>query len=201
MDSTPLLNNVDSETPNTIELLKAVLSRRYNVGAKLLDLSQVGNDPELVNIGMFNSASRESKFFPALMKICDGLFTSQEEKEDAVVSVSLANNGLPDVSAVTTLSQTFPAIKNLDLSNNLIPDLKALQGWRWKFRKLDHLIISGNPIDAKESNLKEEMLKWYPALTTLNNIPVRSIDDLHASKSKQHPFPISGREFYWRNLP
>ena len=193
--SKPLPNIAGSETPSTIEVLKAVLSRRYNMGAKLLDLSLIGSDPDLVNMGMFSSTSRESKFFPALMKICDGLFTSQEEKEEAVVSVSLANNGLSDISAVTTLSQTFPAIKNLDLSNNLISDLKALQGWRWKFRKLGHLIISGNPIESNEFSFKEELLKWYPALTTLNNTQIRSIDEVHASESEKHPLPILGPRF------
>ena len=193
--STPLASNADSETPNTIEVLKAVLSRRYDVGAKLLDLSRIGSDPELVNIGMFNSTSRESKFFPALMKICDGLFTSPQEKEEAVVSVSLANNALPDISSVTTLSQTFPAIKNLDLSNNQIPNLPALQGWRWKFRKLDHLILSGNPIESNEVTLKDEIKKWYPSLTTLNNVQIRSPEEIHASNTNKLPLPILGPSF------
>ena len=193
--SMPLASNADSETPNTIEVLKAVLSRRYDIREKLLDLSQIGNDPELVNIGMFNSTSRESKFFPALMKICDGLFDSPQEKEEAVISVSLANNALPDILSVTTLSQTFPAIKNLDLSNNQISDLKALQGWRWKFRKLDHLILSGNPIETKEPILKEEIKKWYPTLTTFNNAQIRSPEEIRATSSNKLSLPILGPSF------
>lgn len=191
----PLESNADPQTPNAIEVLKAVLSRRYNVEAKLLDLSQIGTDPELVNIGMFNSTSRESKFFPALMKVCDGLFKSEREKEEAVISISLASNALPDLQSVTTLAQTFPAIKNLDISNNLFQDLKALQGWRWKFRKIQHIILLGNPLETKQPNYKEEILKWYPTLTLLNNIQVRSPEEVKAMANNKMPLPILGPSF------
>ena len=193
--TTPLDKDANSETPKTIETLKAVLSRRYNVEAKLLDLSQLGSDPELVNIGIFNATSTESKFFPALMKVCDGICASSHEKEEAVVSVSLANNALIDISSVTTLSQTFPAIKNLDLSNNQIPHLKALEGWRWKFRKLDHLILSGNPIEMKEPNYKTEVTKWYPTLTTLNTIQIRSPEEAANIAGSKLPLLILSASF------
>ncbi|KAL9129404.1 MAG: hypothetical protein Q9217_002135 [Psora testacea] len=192
---TSLSKDASSETPNTIETLKDVLSRRYNAEARLLDLSQLGDDPGLVNIGMFNATSTESKFFPALMKVCDGIFTSSQEKEEAVASVSLANNALTDVSSVTTLSQTFPAIKNLDLSNNQIPHLKALGGWRWRFRKLEHLILSGNPIEVKEPNYKAEITKWYPTLTTLNTLQIRSPEEVTTFTRSKLPLPILGPSF------
>ncbi|KAL9102002.1 MAG: hypothetical protein Q9163_002802 [Psora crenata] len=187
--------DASSDTLNTIEALKAVLSNRYDVEAKLLDLSQLGSDPELVNIGIFNATSTESKFFPVLMKVCDGIFTSSQEKEEAVVSVSLANNNLTDISSVTTLSQTFPAIKNLDLSNNQIPHLKALEGWRWRFRKLDHLILSGNPMEAKEPNYKAEIAQWYPSLTTLNTVQIRSPEEVRTVSRSSLPLPVLGPSF------
>lgn len=192
---TPLENDADSETPNTIAVLKGVLSRRYNIESKLLDLSQLGSDPELVNIGMFSTTSRESKFFPALMKICDNIFTTAKEKEQAIISVSLANNALPSISSVTTLAQTFPAIKNLDLSNNNIKNLTSLDGWRWKFRKLDHLILTGNPIEAEVPDYKNDMLKWFPSLTTLNTIQIRSLEETKAATSGRLPIPVLGPSF------
>ncbi|MCJ1451795.1 nuclear mRNA export, poly(A)+RNA binding protein [Mycoblastus sanguinarius] len=181
---TPLESDADSETPHTIDVLKAVLSRRYNIESKLLDLSYLGNDPELVNIGMFSTTSRESKFFPALMKICDSIFTTPQEKEDAITSVSLANNFLTSISAVTTLSQTYPALKNLDLSNNQINNLSALASWRWKFRKLEHLILSGNPIEVEEPTYHNDILKWYPTLSFLNMIQVRSPEEAKANAQR-----------------
>ncbi len=188
-------SNADSQTPNTIEVLRVVLNRRYNTDAKLLNLSEIGTDPELVDIGMFDSSSRESKFFPALMKICDGFFNSQLEKEEAIVSVSLADNALSTISFVTTLSQTFPNIRNLDLSNNRIRNVSALDGWRWRFPKLEHLILSENPIEMEEPNYKDTLLKWYPTLTTLNNIQVRSPADVITSTKHRLPLPILGPSF------
>lgn len=191
----PLEGNAESETPNTINILKGVLSRRYNVESKLLDLSQLGSDPELVNIGMFNTTSRESKFFPALMKICDSIFTTTYQKEEAIISVSLANNALPSISSVTTLAQTFPAIKNLDLSNNNIKDLTALNNWRWKFRKLDHLVLTGNPIEAEVPHYRDDMLKWFPSLTTLNTTQLRSSEEIMTATNGKLPIPILGPSF------
>ena len=191
----PLASDADSETPNTINVLKSVLSRRYNTDAKLLDLSQLGTDPELLNIGMFSTTSRGSKFFPALMKICDSIFTTAHAKEEAIVSVSLANNALTTIASVTTLSQTFPALKNLDLSNNQLKDLSAILGWRWKFRKLDQLILNGNPIETEVPTYKDDILKWYPTLTTLNTIQIRSLEDARAAINGKLPIPVLGPSF------
>lgn len=191
----PLASDADSETPNTINVLKSVLSRRYNTDAKLLDLSQLGTDPELINIGMFSTTSRESKFFPALMKICDSIFTTAHAKEEAIVSVSLANNALTTIASVTTLSQTFPALRNLDLSNNQLKSLSAIEGWRWKFRKLDQLILTGNPIETELPTYKDDILKWYPTLITLNTIQIRSLEDARAAVNGKLPIPVLGPSF------
>ena len=193
--SEPLASNADSETPQTINILRSVLSRRYNPDAQLLDLSQLGTDPELVNIGMFSTASQESKFFPALMKICDSIFTTAHAKEEAIVSVSLANNALTTIASVTTLSQTFPDLRNLDLSNNNLKNLTALEGWRWKFRKLDQLILTGNPIGVEVPTYRDDIMKWYPTLTTLDTIQVRSLEEARAAVTGKLPIPILGPSF------
>ncbi|KAG8527056.1 uncharacterized protein KY384_008485 [Bacidia gigantensis] len=187
--------NDETETPQTVDVLRDFLSRRYNAESKLLDLSQMGSDEKLQSIGMFNTTSRESKFFPALMKISDSFFTSNKDKEDAVVSVSLAGNALVDLTAVSALSQTFPTIKNLDLSNNQLPSLKALDAWRWKFRKLDYLLLSGNPIEQTEPNLQEDLLKWYPSLTIFNDDVVRSHQEVRARDSSKLPLATLGPNF------
>lgn len=194
--STSLKKEETSEPPNTIDVLKDFLSRRYNPETKLLDLSQTGSDPELLNIGMFDTTSRGSKFFPALMKICDGLFTSPREKEEAVASVSLANNALLNITAVTTLSQTFPHLKNLDLSNNHIPDLKAMESWRWKFPRLERLILSGNPLEMNQADAGAMFMKWYPSLTHINDTQVRSLEEVKAIKSGELPLAVLGPSFH-----
>lgn len=144
---------------------------------------------------MFSTTSRESKFFPALMKICDSIFTTAQAKEEAIVSVSLANNALTTLASVTTLSQTFPALKNLDLSNNKLKNLTALEGWRWKFRKLDQLILAGNPIETEVPTYKDDIMKWYPSLTTLNTVQRRPLEDVRAAVNGKLPIPILGPSF------
>lgn len=173
--------------------MTAFLGKRYFAETKLLNLSGLGTDPDLVEMGMFNSTSTESKFFPALMKVCELSFDSPAKRKEAVESISLANNQLPNVAAITTLSQTFPDIKNLDMSNNQFKDIGALVSWRWKFRDLDFLDLSGNPVCA-EPSFKETMLKWYPKLRTLNNMPVRTAEEIAAKKKT--PIPVMPPVFH-----
>lgn len=175
--------------------MTAILNRRYDSELKLLNLSALGKDPELIEMGMFTSVSTESKFFPALMKVCDLIFASPQQKREAVVSVTLASNDLLDVNAVTSLSQTFPDLKNLDLSNNQLKDLHSLSRWRWKFRHLDHLVLTGNPIEAELSTHKDEILKWYPALRILNGVQVRTDDAIAAATKGRLPLPILPASF------
>lgn len=129
------------------------------------------------------------------MKICDGIFTTAHAKEEAITSVSLANNALTTIASVTTLSQTFPALQNLDLSNNSLKNLTALEGWRWKFRKLDQLILTGNPIETDVPTYRDDIMKWYPTLTTLNGIQIRSSEDARAAVNGKLPIPILGPSF------
>lgn len=167
------------------------LSKRYREPVKVLDLSALASDADLVEMGMFSATTTESKFFPALMKVCELSFLDTK-KEEAITGVSLANNELINVSFVTTLSQTFPDLRNLDLSNNKIKDTQSLVAWRWKFRNLEFLDLSGNPVSA-EPGFKETMLKWYPKLTTLNNVVVRTAEEIAAQKKT--PIPVLAPSF------
>ncbi|KAL9119615.1 MAG: hypothetical protein Q9187_003832 [Circinaria calcarea] len=175
--------------------MTAMLSHRYNTELKLLDLSNLGTDPEFANTGMFETKERQAKFFPALMKVCDLIFTTREQKREAVVSVTLANNNLPNISTVTTLSQTFPELKNLDLSSNQLKDLEAIDAWRWKFRNLDHLILSNNPLETAVPTYQNDVLRWYPTLRILNATQVRSDEEAREGSRDQLPLPILGASF------
>ena len=183
------------EAADVKELLTNVLARRYVQESRLLDLSNLGGDFDLVNIGMFGSDARTSKFFPALMKVCDGFFTTEQQKTEAVVSVSLANNELINLEAVTTLAQTFPSLKNLDLSNNQFKSVQALDRWRMKFRKLEHLLIAGNPLENGDPTFMAELMKWFPNLRTIGTTQVRTEGDIKAAKSSQMPIPTAPASF------
>ena len=192
----PERQNLTSVPENSVTLsLRSLLSRRYSPDLKLLDLSNLGSDPELLKMGMFNTVSRESKFFPALMKICDTIFTTAKEKDEAIMSVSLAGNALTNIASVTSLAQTFPGLLNLDLSNNQLRNLQALEGWRWKFRKLDHLVLSGNPLETEDPSYKDSILKWYPTLRMLNKVQVRSSEEIRDAPRGELPIPVLGASF------
>lgn len=137
-----------------------------------------------------------SKLFPAMMVVCDQMFTTWQEKRDAIVSVTLANNGLDNVRHVTALAQTFPNLKNLDLSSNNLTDLKSIENWRWKFRHLENLVLTDNPITSKEPNFNIEVMRWYPKLQILNGIQVRTPEQVAATiEAANSPIPISGSDF------
>jgi len=180
-------NGSSSSAADTKAKLSAILAKRYFQDAKLLNLSALGTDPDLMAMGMFNTTSTESKFFPALMKIWEMNFTNSVTKREAVKSVSLADNQLANISVVTTLAQTFPDLENLDLSRNNFKDAQALIAWRWKFRNLEFLDLTGNPFSADPS-FKDTMLKWYPKLRILNNTEVRTAEELAAQKKT--PIPV-----------
>ncbi|KAG9968372.1 hypothetical protein KCU78_g24242, partial [Aureobasidium melanogenum] len=161
-----------------------------------LDLSALGSDPDLKAAQIFDSRSTTSKFFPALMKVLDQQFQTATEKNEAIVSVTLANNELSNISPVTTLAQTLPQLKNLDLSNNAFKDLAALEAWRRKFPKLDHLIVSGNPLEQAEPDYATKFMAWYPKLRLLNTVQVRSDQDAESGRQVADiPFPIKGPNF------
>jgi len=193
--SSPSIDETSEAALSTRQKMTAILNRRYDSELKLLNLSALGKDSELIEMGMFTSVSTESKFFPALMKVCDLIFASSQQKREAVVSVTLASNDLLDIRVVTSLSQTFPDLKNLDLSNNQLKDLRSLSGWRWKFRHLDHLVLTGNPIEAELSTHRDEILKWYPALRILNGVQVRSDEAVAAATEGRLPLLILPASF------
>ncbi|KKK22635.1 hypothetical protein ARAM_003033 [Aspergillus rambellii] len=185
-------NGTSPSTADTKSKMTAILSKRYYEQSKLLDLSKLGSDPDLVAMGIFGTSSTESKFFPALMKVWELNFDDVKARREAVESVSLADNQLANIAVVTTLAQTFPDLKNLDLSNNNFKDAQAMMAWRWKFRKLTFLDLTGNPF-CTDPTFKDTMLKWYPELRTLNNTQVRTEEEVAAQKKT--PIPILAPHF------
>jgi nuclear RNA export factor len=195
---------MSQDAKDTENRIKTILSSRYDANFKLLNLSALGRDPGLVQMGMFDGRNRISKLFSVLMVVCDRLFISPEQKKEAINSISLADNDLDSVSTVTALAQTFPDLQNLDLSRNRISELRALESWRWRFRKLQNLEMTGNHIEATMPEYSQEIIKWYPTLQILNGVSVRRPQETSiAAEVKPQtqrienltPIPISGPDF------
>ncbi|KAK5713491.1 nuclear mRNA export, poly(A)+RNA binding protein [Elasticomyces elasticus] len=187
---------VSSEAEKTKAMLRGVLELRYDLDSRFLNLSQLAQDEELKNQHIFDSKSTASKFFPAMMRVLELSFDKPEERDAAITSVSLANNDLADLTAVTTLSQTLPKIQNLDLSNNKFAKLENLHSWRRRFGQLQHLILTGNPLEQNEPNFHTEVVNWYPKLRQLNGVQVRTEEDVAKKNSTVDlPFPIRSPHF------
>ncbi|KAI5287389.1 nuclear mRNA export, poly(A)+RNA binding protein [Ascosphaera aggregata] len=201
ISGTPTSTSRESHRPShTTEEIKekitAFLAKRYNPQTKVLDLSRLSTDPDMVAMGMFNHMPWETKHFSVLMVVCESNYKSFEKRKEAIQSVSLASNDLRNVSRVTTLSQTFPELHNLDLSNNDINEFSDMIAWRWKFRDLEFLDLSNNPISTKPE-IKETMMKWYPKMRTLNNVMVRTAEEV--ALLKRTPIPVVGPNFVDEN--
>ena len=182
---------LSAEAEDTKAMLKRVLERRYNFETKFLDLSALGQDEELNKQNVFDKSSTTRKIFPALMKVLELSFDTDEDRHAAITAVSLADNGLVDLTDVTTLSQTLSKLQNLDLSNNKLGGLAALHIWRRRFYHLQHLILSGNPIEQNDANFAAEIIKWYPNLRMLNGTQVRTDEDVEKKATiPELPFPI-----------
>ncbi|KAI9687097.1 MAG: nuclear mRNA export, poly(A)+RNA binding protein [Bathelium mastoideum] len=182
-----------NEGNQTREMLQSFLHRRYDPSSKLLDLSTIGQDQEIASTGMFTRSSTQSKFIPALMKVAEGLFKSSQEKKDTVQSITLSNNSLDSLSAVKELAPTFPDLLNLDLSNNNFASLDSLSAWKNKFKHLDQLIVSGNPLEQNDPKYAEELAVWFPTLRVLNNIQIRTEEQI--VRKQQATMPILAPRF------
>lgn len=183
-------NTVSAEAAEVKALLSNTLSRRYNHETKLLDLSKLGEDPDLVNSGLLDSSNRISKLFPALMSICDETFHDQQQKTEAVVSVSIANNSLINLEHVFKLSQTFPNIKNLDLSNNQFKNVHVLEKWRFKFPQLEHLVVTGNPLENDDPSFMATLMGRYPKLRKLETTPGLPTKQAPLRRSQRINMPV-----------
>lgn len=177
---------------STIETITQFLKSRYQPEHKMLNLSNVKQDPNLNAQGFFGSISVTSKFFPALMKVAGDL------KLD-VVSIDLSNNELQDLQTLTSMAQTFPKLQNLSLQNNQFSRIKVFETWRHKLNFLRELILFNNPIvqttnPTEIQNIKLELMKSFPRLVVLNGEILRNEQALESYLS--FPFPSQQSMFF-----
>ncbi|KAM5355877.1 hypothetical protein ACJ41O_002523 [Fusarium nematophilum] len=181
------------ESKDTQELrakLQAILGQRYMGTNKLLKLDALASDAELVTLGMFENRERALKTFKGLMAICDGLFKTDKEKQDAIESISLANNNIDDVGQVEIVATTFPHLKNLDMSGNQVSSMQGLQPWKGKFRHLETIFLTGNPIEGSDPDYAAALLEWFPKLQNVNGNQLRTAEQIAEKEASSRPKPI-----------
>lgn len=179
------------------EHLQSILSSRYVGPAKLLKLDALSADPAIREAGLLDSSERAEKMFRALMRVCDDLFKTRKDKNEAIESISVANNGVDNLTQVSTLADTFPDLFNLDLSGNSLPNIDSLKALKGRFRKLRALYLTNNPIEASQPEYKATILEWFPTLLDLNGVQVRTPEQAAAAVAATLPkaFPQNGPDF------
>lgn len=160
--------NTAQGTISTIDLLKGFLKSRYNPHTKMLDLTEMINDPTLVSNGLFATASTSSKMFPALMKLAG-------QEKLIVETVSLARNNFNDTSSsnLSVLGSTFPHLKNLSLESNQISKSRFFESCKNKFYNLRELVVVNNPITTQQPTYKLDLVNLLPMLVVLDGEVLR----------------------------
>ncbi|KAI1813377.1 hypothetical protein GGS20DRAFT_553630 [Poronia punctata] len=180
---TPNGQQLSSSAQEVKAKLQRVLEQRYNGNTKLLDLSTLGADPTLNEMGFFSGESTPEKMFRALMVVADGLFKTAADKRNAVASISLAGNNINDVSQIISLTDTFPDVVHLELSRNQFKDIRGLQKWRHRLRSLETILLNENPIEVECPTYKSELVSWFPKLSNLSGTQVRTPEQVAAAST------------------
>ncbi|KAK4168725.1 putative mRNA export factor mex67 [Cladorrhinum sp. PSN259] len=180
---------VSREAADTKAKLLSVLASRYNAGQKVLDLSALGTDPILGNLGTFDSQSLAQKSFKALVHLVGSQYTDPEEKREAIPAVSLARNDITDVDQVFSLARSLPHLLRLDLTSNKLENLSKISKWKNEFRHLQELHLTGNAVTS-QPNYVTEILQWFPSLQILDGQQVRTPAEAAEAVKAANPQPI-----------
>ncbi|KAK3996342.1 putative mRNA export factor mex67 [Cladorrhinum sp. PSN332] len=180
---------VSREAAETKAKLLSVLASRYNAEQKVLDLSALGADPVLGNLGTFDSQSLAQKSFKALVHLVGSQYTDPEEKREAIPAVSLARNDITDVEQVFSLAMSLPHLLRLDLTGNKLENLSKISKWKNEFRHLQELHLTGNAVTT-QPNYVTEIVKWFPSLQILDGQQVRTPAEAAEAVRANNPQPI-----------
>ncbi|KAK4180393.1 putative mRNA export factor mex67 [Triangularia setosa] len=185
----PTGSKFSKEAADTRQKLLALLAKRYNAEQKLLDLSALGTDDILGNLGAIGSQSLAEKSFRAIIHIAGEQFKTVEEKKEGIQSVSLASNEIGDVDQVFTLAYSLPHLRRLDMSNNKLDTLSKISKWKHEFRYLEELYLVGNPLTSL-TGYATEITQWFPCLQVLDGNVVRTPQEAAEALKAMTPQPL-----------
>ncbi|ODQ82556.1 hypothetical protein BABINDRAFT_159120 [Babjeviella inositovora NRRL Y-12698] len=177
--------NTNTSTTNTIGVLKEFIARKYNPAMKLLDLSLIQQDAELVRFGLI--LLNLSKMFSAIMKLASQLNLDVE-------TVNLANNNLTDLATIASLPATFPGLVNLSLADNKLSKPRVFETWKKKLNSLRELVLTNNAV-VNDVTAIPDILKCFPRLVVLNGVTVRD----EAKLTQTFTFPITTSPMFFEN--
>jgi len=168
-DGFPLAITVDRTSPpnmpisdELVEKIKVVMSKRYFVANKALNLSAFHVDEDFAGESFYAPLWRTNIMNRVLMVIQDNI--------PEVAALDLSNNKLNSTSLdfFTTFKTKVPDLRILHLANNKMNDTRGLE--KMKGLPLVELKLTGNPlIDKLGSSYKEVIRKIFPKLEKLDD--------------------------------
>jgi nuclear RNA export factor len=177
-----------ASTEKLKEALKVLLSRRYDAATKILNLSDLSQEPEIKEMNV-RDLNAHPNLFQVFMKLCDEAFPTVQSKTDMVDGILLGSNNLIRVNVFRSLAMGFPNLKNLDLSNNKFKLLKDITGLSREFRHLEHIILSNNAIEQEVPSLKKELIRWFQKLQLINGVQL-SPAEIEAARNQKVPLAV-----------
>jgi len=168
-DGFPLAITVDRSAPpnmpisdELVEKIKVVMSKRYFVANKALNLSAFHIDEDFAGESFYAPLWRTNVMNRVLMVIQDNI--------PEVAALDLSNNKLNSTSLdfFTTFKTKVPDLRILHLANNKMNDIRGLE--KMKGLPLIELKLTGNPlVDKLGSSYKEVIRKIFPKLEKLDD--------------------------------
>ncbi|KAI8067743.1 hypothetical protein BC940DRAFT_300360 [Gongronella butleri] len=187
----------------TMDVLRLFLKSRWAGDAGYLNLDNMADDAILKKHAIRPPGDKAASAVvgPAMMKLAGEMFG------DKVVSLSLANNRLLNVQAVSTLAQYLPQLQNLSLQHNLIKayeGLEAISG-TGKLLHLRELVLDGNPLVTNELKQRghtrayvRNIVKRFPTLFLLDGAPIQlSEDDVQQIHKTGKVLPLDTHPSYF----
>ncbi|KAF2674437.1 NTF2-like protein [Microthyrium microscopicum] len=178
----------NKETESLKETLRQLLTTRYDAETKVLNFSNIGEEPDVKEL-LKQPNNTTTKLFAALCAVFEDVFPTPEARKEAVTGIILSNNGWHSASIARPLALEFPDIQNLDLSNNKIGGIDGVSHFR-RCLELQHIILSGNPIE-QTAEFKKDVLRAFPKLALVDGAVITPADregiQIHGATPKISP--------------
>lgn len=187
--SRPNSNNGNKPPPGTmISIIKGIMTSRYNPQTKMLDLTNIINEPNIQQAGFTKTAAMTSKFFLAMLTL------AKNENLD-IESCNLSMNNLDNrTSWIHDLAVEYPNLKNLALGNNNISKADNFNNCKNKFTMLRELILQGNPI-CQDAQALNKIVEMFPKLIIIDQTQVRDEQKLNSIFN----FPVISKVEFFEN--
>lgn len=105
-------------TPEFVDKLKLVMSKRYDVNTKFLNLANLAGEQDFISVHLFVTLQR--------LSVCKEVVKIIVENIPDLLSINLSNNKIQSLSPFQPLTTSCKNLKQLDLSYNSINNVEEV---------------------------------------------------------------------------